>query len=616
MKSYPLLLTTLGATTLIGAAALGCFRNESRPYSRTAPSSADPATLTPAEMKFIPGGTAVIGVTEEFIQNLRLEADNEIKYMAGSYPEKRDVQIEALYLDTTEVTNEQWKAYLDATGQKPNDTLVAEYWRDGSFPRGEGKRPITYISHTEATAFARWALKRLPTEFEWEYAARGADGLVFPWGNDFDDEDPDAKFDRDGKRLTDQQILDRKAKYEGMKIRKGVERVNCGATPGKREPADVAKYVDGASAFGIHDLCGNVWEWTASPYTAYDVKNAEISIKTSLTKGEKKKFNAAQFFNSEQRVVRGGAFNADPKALFSAYRQGASRGDVVRAAAEDFGSFVFRNSPLDLNSIWGQEHIVYDKDGLIRGAKHFAFAPAQQYLKEGKALARLSDFRKEAEKGPQYIGLITSDSAFFQPLLPKGVYAVAYLAKSDSLAKAQKDMTFVDDGWYWSGMQVDPKKAVKKKEDKKDKKKGAKEGEEAAEGEDAASSAEDPNAAAAAEGLVDFVPQPGSVIVDRSRDHIILLDVKTTIVAALPVGTEMKELNPIGEMKLERLMVKEDTVRKTPAFERLTWKFGMQIQGKKVVTFDLPLAFKLGAFDAPPPYVAAAPAAAAAAGAK
>lgn len=568
-------------------------------------------------MKFIPGGTAVIGVTEEFIQDLRIEAINEISFVAAAYPERKDVAIEPFYLDTHEVTNEQWKAYLDATQQKPSDTLLKEYWTEGTYPKGEGKRPICFISHPEAEGFLRWSLKRLPTEFEWEFAARGPDGKNYPWGELFDDVDPDAKFDKDGKLLTPQQIQHNKDKYEGMKRRDGGQRANCAVTEpiAKREPVDVGTFVDGASPFGIHDLCGNVWEWTSSEFTAYDVKNVEIAIKTPLSKDKKLKFNATSHYRSELRVLRGGAYNTPPKALFSGFRQGTNpddqissigfRGarsvtpgaDVLGFAAKDVGAFVFRNTPLDFKSVWAQEHVVYDKENVIRGSKHFAFVPAGQFLKDAKALARLSDMRKEAEKGPVYLGLLSTSVPLANPPMPPGVYSVAFLAKNDGVAKGQKDIAFPQDGWYWEGMAVDPKLLAKKKDEKKkaDKKNDAKKEGEPAEGE-AAEDEPDPNAEA------NFIPQPGSVKVDRTRDHVVLLDTKTTIIAAVPID-EPKDVNPFP-MRLDRVMVKEDTTRKIAAHERLTWSFGLQIAGKKVVPFTLPFAFSIGAFDAPAPYMA------------
>lgn len=599
----------LAIVSLLAAYVRSASAPESRPYSRSAPSNVDPAGAVPAEMKFIPGGTAVIGVTEEFIQGLNLEADNEISFMAAAYPERRDVSIDPFYMDTHEVTNEQWKAYLDATNQKPNDVLLAESWKEGTFPKGEGKRPIAFISAKEAEAFARWCLKRLPTEFEWEFAARGPDGKNYPWGEEFDDFDPESKFDRDGKRLTLEQIEANKAKYEGMKIRKGHERANCVESK-KLATVDVGSLVDGASPFGIHDLCGNVWEWTSSPFVAYDVKNAEVSIKTTTSKGQKKKYSAAAHFRADNRVLRGGAFNNEKKALFSAFRSGVSPDDqlasigfrcvrsvvpgvdVLRAAASDLGTFVFRNTPLDWKGVWAQEHVVYDANNLIRGSKHFALATAAQFLKDGKALGRVADLRKESEKGPVYLGVISTSVPIMNPPMPRGVYAIALLSKSENAAKGQKDMTFPKDGWYWAGMAVDSKNAKKKddKKDKNDKKDEAKEGEDAAPEE---KSIHD----------LDFVAQPGSVPVDRSRDHIVLLDAKTTIVAAIPTA-ELKEVNP-SPMKLDRLMVKEDTIRKIPAHERLTWSFGVQLAGKKVAPFDLSLSFLVGAFDAPPPYVPA-----------
>ncbi len=134
------------------------------------------------------------------------------------------VTTKAFYIDKTEVTNAQYKKFCDATGYAP-----PPHWKNGQFPEGQGDFPVTRVNWYEATAFARWAGKRLPSEAEWEHAARGTDGRSYPWGNDWSEE----------------------------KIVHG------------DNPAIVGSKAAGASPYGVLDMAGNVAEWTSSWFDAY-----------------------------------------------------------------------------------------------------------------------------------------------------------------------------------------------------------------------------------------------------------------------------------------------------------------------------------------------------------
>jgi serine/threonine-protein kinase len=150
---------------------------------------------------------------------------------AGAFamgPDRRAVQLDAFYVDRTPVTNREFAAFVDVTGYRPTDVDAARFlhhFRAGKAPTGLDEHPVVYVSWDDARAYATWAGKRLPSEAEWEKAARGADGRKYPWG----------------------------------RAEPGPTRANYGKLRGGTTP--VGAYPEGASPYGLVDLAGNVWEW-------------------------------------------------------------------------------------------------------------------------------------------------------------------------------------------------------------------------------------------------------------------------------------------------------------------------------------------------------------------
>lgn len=140
------------------------------------------------------------------------------------------VTLPDFYIDEYEVTNLQYKQFIDATNRRS-----PKHFRNRTFPEGKADHPVTYVTWYDANQYCAWAGKRLPTEQEWEKAARGNDGRWYPWGNDFDT----AKANTPQRWMALEQDGD--------------------TTP-------VGSFKAGVSAYGIYDLSGNVWEWTASWY--------------------------------------------------------------------------------------------------------------------------------------------------------------------------------------------------------------------------------------------------------------------------------------------------------------------------------------------------------------
>jgi formylglycine-generating enzyme required for sulfatase activity len=139
------------------------------------------------------------------------------------------VEVHAFELARTPVTIGQYALFVSATGAAPPPD-----WPDGSPPPGRAGHPVVFVDWFDAASFCSWAGGRLPTEAEWEKAARSADGRRFPWGAEDD--------------------LSRAAIGSGLKY-------------GDTEP--VGRRTAGASPYGLLDLAGNVWEWVSSGYRPY-----------------------------------------------------------------------------------------------------------------------------------------------------------------------------------------------------------------------------------------------------------------------------------------------------------------------------------------------------------
>jgi formylglycine-generating enzyme required for sulfatase activity len=145
-----------------------------------------------------------------------------------AYDTSKIVKIKGFYIDKYPVTNNQFYDFMESTGYTPKDTVnFLKHWKDGKYPKGMKNYPVVYISYEDAKAYADWSGKRLPTEAEWQYAAQGIDGRLYPWGDEI----------TDGK---------------------------CNSSSGKLTA--VNKYPDGASPFGVEDLIGNVWQLTNDVY--------------------------------------------------------------------------------------------------------------------------------------------------------------------------------------------------------------------------------------------------------------------------------------------------------------------------------------------------------------
>ncbi len=206
------------------------------------------------------------------------------------------VTLDSFYIDATEVTNEEFARFVRETGYKTDAERKGFSWvfkkgfsdwemvkgADWRHPFGADSNiadkmdhPVVNVSWSDAAAFARWAGKRLPTEAEWEYAARGGrEGALYPWGDALKPEGkPLANFWQ-GTWPEDNQVED-----------------------GHYYTAPVASFQ--ANGFGLYDMVGNVWEWTADYYDAEYYKRSPAKNPKGPRRGEMRVARGGSWFCSE-----------------------------------------------------------------------------------------------------------------------------------------------------------------------------------------------------------------------------------------------------------------------------------------------------------------------------
>ncbi|MBN1642352.1 MAG: SUMF1/EgtB/PvdO family nonheme iron enzyme [Anaerolineae bacterium] len=227
-------------------------------------------TLTPtvettpsvAGMVLVPSGRFTMGSNEDHVQQAadwcgcsRANFEDEL-YM-------HEVQVSAFYIDVAPVTNRQYQAFVAATGYRTEAERKSEAntWRT-VYTAGKDDHPVVWMSWNDAAAYCEWAGKRLPTEAEWEKAARGADARLWPWGNNWDN-----------------------------------ARLNM-AEGGRKTTTPVGSFPTGASPYGAVDMAGNVWEWVADWYS-YGYYQTEAG-RSADPQGPP---------SGEDRVLRGGGYN-------------------------------------------------------------------------------------------------------------------------------------------------------------------------------------------------------------------------------------------------------------------------------------------------------------------
>ncbi len=229
-------------------------------------------------MTLIPGATFEMGTDSTEIPRLQEKFGVKRSELFAEEAPRHKVTVASFYLDRTEVTNAQFKLFVDENPEWRKDRIAAAYhngkylqtWAGNSFPPGQENYPVAFVSWYAASAFCQAQGKRLPNEAEWEYAARGGlEEKSFPWGDDMPDK----------------------------------TRANYGAS-GLNAATAVGSYI--ANGYSLHDMAGNVWEYLADEWQKYPA-----------TAGD----NTANFLQVKtRRALRGGSFGGSAVNLRVVYR--------------------------------------------------------------------------------------------------------------------------------------------------------------------------------------------------------------------------------------------------------------------------------------------------------
>ena len=285
-----------------------------------------PGTITGkdgAEMVLIPVGEFLMGSTEKDADDAMRMCEetkaynpehecNREDYYTDEMPQHK-VYLDAFFIDKYEVTNARFKKFVEETGYitdaEKSRTALAWIWSgfykitgvtktDGSMnwqhPNGadyKGKwsniedkssHPVAQMSWNDANAYCTWAGKMLPTEAEWEKAARGVDGRIFPWGNVY----PDV----------------------GEKMRANYGKGADGMLDGYEYSAPVGSFPLGVSPYGVMDMAGNQWEWVADRYDVNYYQNSPYKNPTGPDSGA-------------LRIVKGASWSKHPELLRAANKE-------------------------------------------------------------------------------------------------------------------------------------------------------------------------------------------------------------------------------------------------------------------------------------------------------
>jgi formylglycine-generating enzyme required for sulfatase activity len=256
------------------------------PWSRTTDTvqDGDKTILVPQGMVYVPAGTFPMGEGES----------------------RHDVTLDAFCIGKYEVTNAEWKDFVDATGHRP----LPRHWKDGKIPEGKENHPVLWVSYNDAHKYCDWVSAKtgwtvnLPTEAQWEKAARGPQGYRFPWGNDRNIQNCNycghgasqvgLPVGRNGE-VTGWREFTRTDKYRAITAAGGF------TTP-------VGSFPGGKSPYGAYDMAGNAYEWCRDWYKRDYFKRAGADVNPQgPNEQEADEVNKAQE-RGKNKVIRGGSW--------------------------------------------------------------------------------------------------------------------------------------------------------------------------------------------------------------------------------------------------------------------------------------------------------------------
>lgn len=286
-KKFSLTFLTSVMVLLLSSCSGG--QSVSTPSAEPSPAPTAPPTLTPGQSRvdpqgieqvWVPAGSFGMGSTEADVQNvLAANPSSWVKSALPSEQPQHTVQLtNGYWIDKYEVTDTSFQAFITAGGYSKKELWSEAGWKwlDGKSTRnpcrplsGKPDLPCVNVTWYEAEAYARWRSGRLPTEAEWEFAARGPNSLIYPWGNTFNE-----------------------------------KKANVISKTGLKP---VGSYADGVSWIGAHDMAGNAMEWVQDWLSGtYYQQNAGTDPIGPAT--------------GARKVEKGGWWGSNPFVARSAYR--------------------------------------------------------------------------------------------------------------------------------------------------------------------------------------------------------------------------------------------------------------------------------------------------------
>ncbi len=317
-KRAMIVIGTILTLALIGVAVMLALRwraaeSSQADKSRVEVPQVKPETATKEPDKPIvpsvpPEGMVMVG-GGEFLMGSNTGSESERPQHA--------VTVGPFFIDKYEVTCDEYEEFIRATGR-----AAPRGWTGGHHPSGAARKPVTGVSWDDAAAYAEWAGKRLPTEEEWEFAARGTTGFRYPWGNEWKPRQANADTSAHG---------------------------HGGAS-------EVGEHV-GASPFGAFDMAGNAWEWTSSDFATYPGGHAHA--------------------HPGQKVIRGGSWTSNRNQATATFRkgyetQGGDYSQIGFRCVRDVVSSPTSNSspaPAQINQVSSREQ---EKKEAPKAARHSA----------------------------------------------------------------------------------------------------------------------------------------------------------------------------------------------------------------------------------------------------